>query len=239
MRAITKCIPLVALIAIATACGGGGDDNGGGGGDDSATTVETVHRTPPPPTAPSGTAPPAATTTDLLNRLPKAGDISKLKLGIPAVAAIRVMAAEVPIEAAGPCGAGVDPLTLDGGAGRTYDTNVGHIVGAVVSQSAVTDAYLAAVKADLTAGCPSHETTIGSNTVTLSAPAAVDISATTPDGVAWISTVEQPPDGGQRAVILMPTDDLFVMVFLTSPDTIDPTFVQTMADVWYGKATAA
>ena len=53
------------------------------------------------------------------------------------------------------------------------------------------------------------------------------------------STIEQPPDGGQRAVILMPTDDLLVMVFLTSPDTIDPTFVQTMADVWYGKATAA
>ena len=40
-------------------------------------------------------------------------------------------------------------------------------------------------------------------------------------------------------MILMPTDDLLVMVFLTSPDTIDPTFVQTMADVWYGKATAA
>lgn len=237
MRAVAKCIPLVALMAIATACGGGDDDGGGGG--NAATTVETVHPTPAPPTAASGTAPPAATTTDLLNKLPKAGDISKLKIGIPAVAAVRVMSAEVPIEAAGPCGAAVDALTLDGGAGRTYDTNVGHIVGAVVPRDAATDAYVAAVKADLTAGCPSHETTIGSNTVTLSAPAAVDISATTPDGVAWISTVEQPPDGGQRAVILMPTDDLLVMAFLSSPDTIDPTFVQTMADVWYGKATAA
>jgi hypothetical protein len=235
---VTKCIPLVALMAIATACGGGGDDDGGGAGD-AATTVETVHRTPPPPTAPSGTAPPAATTTDLLNRIPKAGDISKLKLGIPAVAAIRVMSAEVPIEAAGPCGAGVDALVLDGGAGRTYDTNVGHIVGAVVSRSPATDAYVAAVKADLTAGCASHETTIAGATVTLSAPTAVDISATTPDGVAWISTIEQPPDGGQRAVILMPVDDLLVMAFLTSPDTIDPTFVQTMAEVWYDKATAA
>ena len=236
MRAVVKCIPLVALMAIATACGGGDDDGGGG---NAATTVETVHATRPPPTAPSGTAPPAATTTDLLNLLPKAADISKLKLGIPAVAAIRVMAAEVPIEAAGPCGAGVEALVLDGGAGRTYDTNVGHIVGGVVSRTAATDAYLAAVKADLTAGCPSHETTIAGNTVTLSAPEAVDISATTPDGVAWISTIEQPPNGGQRAVIMMPTDDLLVMVFLTSPDTIDPTFVQTMADVWYGKATAA
>jgi len=238
MRGITRLIPLAAALTItAAACGGGGGDDNAGGGDSS--TVETVRPTPPPPTAPAGTAPPAATTTDLLDKLPKAGDIGKLKLGIPAVAAIRILSVEVPQDAAGPCGTAIEPLTLEGGAGRTYETVKGHIVGVVVPRDATTDAYLAANKADLTAGCPSHDATVGGATMTLGTPTAVDISATTPDGVAWISPVEQPADGGQRAVIMMPTDTLLSMVIMSSPDTIDPAFVQQMADIWYGKASAA
>lgn len=239
MRGASKLIPLVAALTIAaTACGGGGGgDDDAAGGDSS--TVETVHPTPPPPTAPAGTAPPAATTTDLLKQLPKAADISKLQVGIPAVAAIRILSVEVPQDAAGPCGAAIEPLTLDGGAGRTYDTIKGRIVGVVVPRDATVDAYLEANKADLTEGCPSHDTTVGGAAETLSAPTPVDISATTPDGVAWISTVEQPADGGQRAVILMPTDTLLSIVLLSSPDTIDPAMVQQMADIWYTKATAA
>jgi hypothetical protein len=238
MRGVTKLIPLVAALTIAAAaCGGGGGDDNAGGGDSS--TVETVRPTPPPPTAPAGTAAPAATSTDLLKQLPKAGDIGKLKLGIPAVAAIQQLSIEVPQDAAGPCGAAIEPLTLEGGAGRTYDTVKGHIVGVVVPRDPTVDAYLAANKADLTAGCPSHDTTVGGATMTLGAPTPVDISATTPDGIAWIAPVEQPADGGQRAVIMMPTDTLLSMVIMSSPDTIDPAMVQQMADIWYGKATAA
>ena len=237
MRGVLKYVPLIALVVAATACGGGGDDDDAAGDDGS--TTETVRPTPPPPTAPSGTAPPAATSTELLNKLAKAGDIGDLQIGIPAVAAIRSMTGEVHQDATGPCGAAIEPLTLEGGAGRTYDTNKGRIVGIVVQRDAAVDAWIEANRADLTAGCPSHETTIGADTMTLSAPEAVDISATVPDGLAWISTVEQPPDGGQRAVLILPTADLMVMVTMTSPEPIDPAFVQTMAEIWYGKASAA
>ena len=34
---------------------------------------------------------------------------------------------------------------------------------------------------------------------------------------------------------MMPTDTLLSIVIMTSPDTIDPAFVQQMADIWYGK----
>jgi hypothetical protein len=237
MRRFTKLIALVGALAVAaTACGGGDDDDDAGGDDTS--TVETVRPTPPPPTAPAGTAPPAATSTDLLNNLPKAGDIGDLQLGIPAVAAIRILSIEVPQAEGGPCGAAVEPLTLETGAGRTYDSVKGRIIGVVVPRDEAVDAYVAANKADLTEGCPSHDTTIGGAPVTLSAPTPVDISATTPDGVAWISTIEQPADGGQRAVMLMPTDTLLSMVVMTSPEPIDPAMVQTMAEIWYGKAAA-
>ncbi len=230
---------MVAALAItAAACGGGGGDDDDGAGDGSS-TVETVRPTPPPPTAPAGTAAPAATTTDLLNQLPKAGDIGKLQLGIPAVAAVRVLSVEVPQADAGPCGTAIEPLTLEGGAGRNYDTIAGRIVAVVVPRDATVDAHLDANKADLTAGCPSYDTTISGTATTLSAPTPVDISATTPDGVAWISTIENPAGGGQRAVIMMPTDTLLSIVFMTSPDPIDPALVQQMADVWYTKASAA
>ena len=239
MGSVMKRVAVVAALAIAAAaCGGGGGDDDDGAAADDSSTVETVRPTPPPPTAVAGTAPPAATTTDLLNNLPKAGDIGKLQLGIPAVAAIRILSAEVPQSAAGPCGAPLEPLTLEGGAGRTYDIVKGHIVGVVVPRDAAVDAYLEANEADLTAGCPSHETTVGGTTMTLSAPTPVDISATAPDGVAWISTIENPADGGQRAVLLMPTDTLLSIVILTSPESIDPALVQQMAEVWYTKAAA-
>lgn len=236
MRAVTKCIPIVALLALAAAgCGGGGGDDDDNAAADESSTVETVRPTPPPPTAPAGTAAPAATTTELLNRLAKAGDIGKLQLGIPAVAAIRILSVEVPQDATGPCGAPIEPLTLEGGAGRTYDTNAGRIIGVIVPRDPAVDAWVEANKADLTAGCASHETTLGGDAVTLSAPEAVDISATTPDGVAWVSTIEQPPDGGHHAVVILPTDDVVVIVTMTSPDPIDPTFVQTIADIWHAK----
>jgi hypothetical protein len=237
MGGVTRSIPLIALLALGSAACGGGDDDDAAG--DEETTVETVRATPPPPTAPAGTAPPAATTTDLLNKLAKAADIGELQLGIPAVAAIRILSVEVPQDPTGPCGAPIEPLTLEGGAGRTYDTVKGRIIGVVVPRDPTVDAWIEANSADLTAGCPSHETTIGADTVTLSAPEPVDISATTPEGVAWVSTIEQPPDGGQRAVLILPTTDLVVVVTMTSPEPIEPAFVQTMAEVWYGKATAA
>jgi hypothetical protein len=238
MRCAIRCTPLIAIVFAAAACGGGGgDDDAGGGGDSS--TEETVRPTPPRPTTPAGTAAPAATTTELLNLLPKAGDIGALQVGIPAVAAIRSMAGEVQQDATGPCGATIDALTLEGAAGRTYDTNKGRIVGVAVPRDPTVDAYFAANSGDLTAGCPSHPTTIGAASETLSSPQPVDIGATVPDGVAWISTVEDPADGGQRAVLLLPTDDLALIVTFTSPEPIDPAFVQSMADIWYGKATAA
>jgi hypothetical protein len=237
MRRITTCIALVALVVSGAACGGGGDDDGAGAGADE--TTQAPRATPPPPTAPAGTAPPAATTTDLLNKLAKAGDIGVLQVGIPAVAAIRVLSVEVPQDATGPCGAPIEPLTLEGGAGRTYDTNRGRIIGVVVPRDATVDAWVEANRADLTAGCPSHEATIGADTVTFSSPEPVDISATVPEGVAWVSTIEQPPDGGSRAVLILPTPDLVVIVTMRSPEPIEPAFVQQMADVWYGKATAA
>ncbi|HZI45861.1 MAG TPA: hypothetical protein VFD53_11600 [Ilumatobacter sp.] len=237
MRGVTKCIPLIALLLAATACGGGGDDDDGAADENS--TVETVRPTPPRPTTPAGTAAPAATTTELLNLLAKAGDIGDLQLGIPAVAAIRILSIEVPQDPTGPCGAPIEPLTLEGGAGRTYDTVKGRIIGIIVSRDPAVDAWVEANRADLTAGCPSHETTLGGQPVTLSSPEPVDISATTPDGVAWVSTIEQPPDGGHHAVVILPTDDLVVIVTMTSPEPIEPAFVQTIADIWYGKATAA
>lgn len=236
MRRGTKLICLIAVLTIsASACGGGGGDDAAAGGDSG--TVATTRPKPPPPTAVAGTAAPAPTSSELLNQLPKAADISKLQLGIPAVAAIRVLSVEVPQDTAGPCGAPIEPLTLEGAAGRSYDMVKGHIVGVVVPRDAAVDAYVDAVKADLTEGCPSHDTTIGGDDVTLSAPSPVDISATAPDGVAWISNVENPAGGGQRAVVMMPTDTLLSVVLMSSPETIDPALVQQMADIWYTKAT--
>jgi hypothetical protein len=237
MRGVTKCIPLIALVLVGAACGGGGDDDDGAA--DETSTVETVRPTPPRPTTPAGTAAPAATTTELLNRLAKAGDIGTLQLGIPAVAAIRILSIEVPQDATGPCGAPIEPLTLEGGAGRTYDTNIGRIIGVIVPRDPAVDAWVEANRADLTAGCPSHDTTLGGDAVTLSAPEPVDISATAPDGVAWVSTIEQPPDGGHHAVVILPTETDVVIVTMTSPEPIEPEFVQTIAEIWYGKATAA
>jgi hypothetical protein len=237
MRGVTKCIPLIAVVLVGAACGGGGDDDDGAA--DETSTVETVRPTPPRPTTPAGTAAPAATTTELLNRLAKAGDIGTLQLGIPAVAAIRILSIEVPQDATGPCGAPIEPLTLEGGAGRTYDTNIGRIIGVIVPRDPAVDAWVEANRADLTAGCPSHDTTLGGDAVTLSAPEPVDISATAPDGVAWVSTIEQPPDGGHHAVVILPTETDVVIVTMTSPEPIEPEFVQTIAEIWYGKATAA
>jgi hypothetical protein len=238
MRAITKCTSLVALVLAASACGGGGDDDDAAA-DNGETTEETVRPTPPRPTTPAGTAPPAATTTELLNLLAKAGDMGPLNLGIPAVAAIRILSVEVPQSPTGPCGAPIEPLTLEGGAGRLYDMVKGRIIAVIVPNDPAVDAWVEANRADLTAGCPSHETTIGSETVTVSAPEPIDISATTPDGVAWVSTIEQPPDGGNRAVVILPTTDNTVVVTMRSAEPIDPALVQLIADTWYSKATAA
>ena len=157
----------------------------------------------------------------------------------PALASLLSRSVEVPQDATGPCGAPIEPLTLEGGAGRTYDTNVGRIIGVIVPRDPAVDAWVEANRADLTAGCPSHDTTLGGDAVTLSAPEPVDISATTPDGVAWVSTIEQPPDGGHHAVVILPTETDVVIVTMTSPEPIEPAFVQTVADIWYGKATAA
>ncbi len=142
--------------------------------------------------------PPAATTTDLLDLLPKAADIGPLELGIPAIAAIRSMASEVSPDPTGPCGASVPAPTLEGAAGRTYDTVKGRITAIVVPRDATLDEYVEANRADLTEGCPSHTTTLPDGTeLTLSAPTIVDVSATVPDGFAWVSTVEAPTAGAR------------------------------------------
>lgn len=240
-RSVTTGATLALLFAVA-GCGGGGSDGGGGGGGDAETeeASETAPRpTRPRPTAPTGTAPPAATTTDLLDRLPKAGDIGPLQLGIPAVAAIRSIALEFPADPVGPCGAALTPLALDGAAGRTYDTVKGRIIGIGVPRSAATDTFVEENRADLTAGCASHTTSLSiGGDVTLGAPEEVDISAAAPDSLAWISPVEA-PEPGHKATVLVQADDLTMIVVMTSPEPIEPTLLETIATVWTEAAVAA
>jgi hypothetical protein len=241
MRRLTTLTGVVGVVmALAAGCGGGSDSDDASPDGETETTEQAPRTTRPRPTAPAGTAPPAATTTELLDLLPKAGDIGPLQLGIPAVAAIRSMAVEVSQDPTGPCGAALDPLTLEGAAGRTYDTVKGRIVGIAVPRDAAVDAYIEANRGDLTDGCASHTTTTADGgTQTLSAPAIVDVSATAPDGIAWISTIEDPAGAGERTTLILPTDGVALIVTLNSPEAIDPALVQTMAEVWYGTATAA
>jgi hypothetical protein len=237
MRRSMKISPLVCLLFAAAACGGSGGDDAAA---DDESTADAPRATPPPPTAAAGTAAPQATTTELLNLLPKAADIGPLELGIPAVAAIRSMSAEVKQDPTGPCGAALEPLTLEGAAGRTYDTVNGRIVGIIVPRDAAVDAFVEANRADLTAGCPSHTTTAADGSeITLSAPEVVDVAATVPDGVAWISNVEQPADGGAHATLLLPVGDNALVVTMASTQPLDAAFVQSVAEVWNAKATAA
>jgi hypothetical protein len=228
---------VLGLLFTAAACGGGSGSDGGADATDDESSVEAPIVTRPKPTAPAGTAAPAATTTDLLDLLPKAGDIGSLELGIPAVAAIRIMAVEVTPDPTGPCGAALTLPPLEGGAGRTYDSVQGRITGVILPPSPEVDAYVAANSADLTEGCPPHTTTLADGTeITLSTPEAVDISATNPDGVAWIATVEG-PEPATRATVMLPTPEGTVIVWANSIEPIDAAFVQTVADVWQSKAT--
>jgi hypothetical protein len=240
MRGVFKhpALAIVGLLFAATACGSSGSDDGEA--DDQAETTEVAPVvTRPRPTAPTGTAAPAATTTDLLNLIPKAGDIGPLQLGIPAVAAIRSMAAEVSTDPTGPCGAAVAAPTLEGAAGRTYDTVKGRIVAIVVPRGPDIDSYVEANRADLTEGCASHTTTAANGSEqTLSGPTSVDVSATAPDGIAWVSTIEQ-PGPGSKTTLLLPNDELTVMVTMSSPEPIDPAFVQLLAEVYTSKLAAA
>ena len=231
----------VGLLFAAAACGGGsGSDDEGAADDDAETTADAPVATRPKPTAPSGTAAPASTTSDLLDRLPKAGDIGPLQLGIPAVAAIRSMALEFGSDPKGPCGATLTPLALEGAAGRTYDTVNGRIVGIGVVRDAATDAFVAENLADLTAGCPSHTTTLSDGSeLTLSAPEAVDISAISPEGVAWTSTIEQPAPEQYKATVLLQPTDLTMIVTMTSPKPIDAATVETIATIWTESAAPA
>ena len=178
--------------------------------------------------------------TVLLELLPKARDLDPLELGIPTVAAIRSMADEVSPDPTGPCGAAVALPPLEGAAGRTYETVNGRLVAIALPRDEAVDAYLAANAADLTDGCASHTTTIADGTeLTLSTPQAVDVTATTPEGVAWVSTIEQPADGGHRTTLLLPSPDLAMVVTMTSPEPLDPAYVQQIASVFYGKVAAA
>jgi hypothetical protein len=230
------------LMFALAACGGSGSDDGDGDGDANAEESESSdapRATIPRPTAPAGTAAPAATTTDLLDRLPKAADIGPLQLGIPAVAAIRSIALEFDADPSGPCGAALTPLTLDGAAGRTYDTVKGRIVGIGIPRSAATDTFVAENTADLTAGCPSHTTTLSTgDEQTLSAPEVIDISAIAPDGIAWTAAIEA-PEPGHKATVLLQATDLTVVVSMTSPEPIEPTLIEAIATVWTEAAAAA
>ncbi len=234
MRRVLRQRAAIGVLFAAAACGGSGSGDASPG-DQSEATADAPAVTRPRPTAPSGTAPPAATTTDLLDLLPKAADIGPLELGIPAIAAIRSMASEVSPDPTGPCGASVPAPTLEGAAGRTYDTVKGRITAIVVPRDASLDEYVEANRADLTEGCPSHTTTIADGTEqTLSTPTIVDVSATVPDGFAWVSTVEA-PTAGARATLMLPTPELTVIVTMRSEEPIDPAFVQQMAEVYTSK----
>jgi hypothetical protein len=231
----------VGLLLAATACGGGSDSGDGADGaeEEEEETTEAPRETRPRPTAPAGTAPPAATSTDLLDRLPKAGDIGPLQLGIPAVAAIRSIALEFPADPTGPCGTALTPVTLDGAAGRTYDTVSGRIVGIGIPRTPSTDTFLAENLADLTPGCPSHSTTLSDGTeLTLSAPEPIDISAISSEGLAWVSTIEAPTPEQYRATVLLQATDLTTIVTLVSPEPIEPTLVEAIATVWTEAAAA-
>jgi hypothetical protein len=231
----------VGLLFAAAACGGGsGSDDGGAAEDDAETSAEAPVATRPKPTAPSGTAAPASTTTDLLDRLPKAGDIGPLQLGIPSVAAIRSIALEFGSDPKGPCGATLTPLTLEGAAGRTYDMVNARIVGIGLIRDAATDTFVAENMADLTAGCPSHTTTLSDGSeLTLSAPEAVDISAIAPEGLAWMSTIEQPAPEQHKATVVLPVTDLTIIVTMTSAEPIDPALLETIATIWTESAAPA
>ena len=156
------------------------------------------------------------------------------------MAAIRSIALEFDADPTGPCGAALTPLTLDGAAGRTYDTVKGRIVGIGIPRDAATDTFVEENLADLTAGCPSHTTTLSDGSeLTLSAPEAVDISAIAPDGLAWISTVEAPTPGQHRATVLLPAPDLTMIVTMTSPEPVDPALIEAIATVWTEAAAAS
>lgn len=202
-----------------SACGGSGSDDDAAADESSS---EAPQQTAPKPTAPAGTAPPASTSSDLLNLLPKAKDIGDLQLGIPAVAAIRSMENEFPAETAGPCGGTLTPLDLTGAAGRTYDTVKGRIYGIGLARTPETDAFVTENVSDLTADC-------------VTGLEIVDIAAISPDGAAWII----PVDASSKAIVLLQTPDLTIIVSFTSPEPIDPALVQTIATVWNDVATAA
>jgi hypothetical protein len=224
----------VGLLLAATACGGGsGSGDDADGADEETESAEAPRETRPRPTAPAGTAPPLATSTDLLDRLPKAADIGPLQLGIPAVAAIRSIALEFPADPTGPCGTALTPVTLDGAAGRTYDTVSGRIVGIGIPRTPSTDTFVEENLADLTAGCASHSTTLSDGTeLTLSAPEPVDISAISPEGLAWVSTIEAPTPEQYKATVVLQAADLTMIVTMVSPEPIEPTLVETIATVW-------
>ena len=208
------------MTLVMSACGGGsGSDDDAAAAEESSS--EAPRQTLPKPTAPAGTAPPAATSSDLLDLLPKAKDIGALQLGIPAVAAIRSMAAEFPAETAGPCGGTLTPLDLEGAAGRTYDTVKGRIYGIGLARTPETETFVSENLADLDAGCTGLE--------------IVDISAVSPDGAAWIT----PADAGSKAIVLLQTAELTIIVSFTSPEPIDAALVQSIATVWNDVATGA
>ena len=73
----------------------------------------------------------------------------------------------------------------------------------------------------------------------LPTPEAVDVSATTPDGLAWFSNVEQPADGGSVVRLILPSPELAVIVQMHSNEPVDAAFVQKMAEVYFGKIATA
>ena len=67
----------------------------------------------------------------------------------------------------------------------------------------------------------------------------VELSATTPDGLAWFSNVEQPADGGSVVRLILPSPELAVFVTMHAKEPVDAAFVQQMADVYFGKIATA
>jgi hypothetical protein len=239
-RALTSAtIVAVALLTLAACGGGGGSGSGNAASPDTGTSSGTAAPANTRPPATQAAGPKGVDPTALLARQPKAADIRPLKLGIPTVAAIGSMGTEVAIDPTGPCGAALTPPPLDAAAGRTYTTVKGEIIGVALPRDATVDAYIAGNSGDLTAGCPSHTTTDANGAeLTLSAPETVDISATTADGVAWISTIEGADPPRSRITLLLPTDDAAALVTMVTPEAVDAAFVQQMADIWYTKLAA-
>lgn len=242
MRRLLAHAAVLGVLLAAAACGGGGD-SGNADADVAGTAAPATGGAPaqtrPPRTEAPVSLPGQLDPEVLLDLLPKAKDVGSLELAIPTVTGLRDMAI-AQADSTGPCGAALTWPALDAAAGRQYESVKGRIIALAIPRDEAVDAFVAANLADLTAGCASHTTTgTDGSDLSLSGPEAVDVSATNPEGVAWLSTIEQPAGAGQRAVVMLPSTNVTVLVSMDSIEPIDAAYVQELANVFYAKVGSA